>query len=229
VVVKKTAVILTSVALLLPITATGDVTVKFFPGWSFRHQDDEIHDGATLWAIIKQGDAYVLTERTIRLKSFHSPIRDDEGQESGRELIAADREASIIHFTGIDNLKSGPIFLSEIEKPLVNTFNPKIPPSSVDFEIQGKVYTVFVQLSEQNDMSIYMEHGGKQQLLCKYPNVADALSSLQWVADIDRDDAPDLLISASGHYSHVDHRLYLSSVADPGSFVKEVGRYTDGD
>ena len=222
-------VILTSFALLLPVTATGDFAVKFFPGWSYRHQDDQIHDGATLWAIIKQGDSYILSERKIRLKSVHSPIRDDEGQASGRELIATDRESSIIHFTGIDNLKSGPIFLKEIKKPLLSTFNPKIPPSSVDFEFKGKIYTVFVQLSEKNDMTIYMKQGDKKQLLCKYPKAGDALSWLQWVADIDRDDAPDILISASGHYSHVDNRLYLSSFADPDNFVKEVGRYTDGE
>jgi hypothetical protein len=221
--------ILTSIALFLPVTAAGDFAVKFFPGWSYRHQDNEIHDGALLWAIIKQGDSYILTKRKIRLKSVHSPIRDDEGQASGRELIATDRESSIIHLTGIDNLKSGPIFLKEINKPLVNAFNPQIPPSSVDFEFKGKIYTVFVQLSKKKDMSIYVKHGDKKQLLCIYPKVGDALSWLQWVADIDRDDAPDILISASGHYSYIDNRLYLSSFADPDNFVAEVGRYTDGE
>jgi hypothetical protein len=91
-----------SFVLLLPVTASGDFAVKFFPGWGYHHQDDQIHDGATLWAIIKQGDSYILTRRKIRLKSFHSSIRDDEGQASGRELVAKDRESSIIHFTGID-------------------------------------------------------------------------------------------------------------------------------
>jgi len=82
---------------------------------------------------------------------------------------------------------------------------------------------------KKNDMSIYMKHGDKKQLLCVYPKAGDALSWLQWVADIDRDDAPDILISASGHYSNIDNRLYLSSFADPDDFVKEVGRYTDGE
>ena len=218
-----------SFALLLPLTAAADFAVKFFPGWSYHHQDDQIHDGATLWAIIKQGDSYILTKRKIRLKSVYSPDRDDEGQASGRELIASDRDASIIHFTGIDTLKSGPIFLKEIKKPLINTFNPKIPPSSVDFEINGKKYTVYVKLNTKKDMLIYMKHGNKNQLLCVYPKVADALSWLQWVADIDRDNAPDILLSASGHYAYTDNRLYLSSFADPDNFVKEVGRFTDGE
>jgi hypothetical protein len=222
-------VILISFALLLPVTATADFAVKFFPGWSYHHQDDQIHDGATLWAIIKQGDSYILTKRKVRLKSVHSPNRDDEGKASGRELIAPDRDDSIIHFTGIDKLKSGPIFLKEIKKPLINTFNPKIPPSSVDFEIKRKIYTVYVKLNKKNDMSIYMKHGDKKQLLCVYPKAGDALSWLQWVADIDRDNAPDILISASGHYSYIDNRLYLSSFADPDNFVKEVGRFTNGE
>ena len=55
-----------------------------------------------------------------------------------------------------------------------------------------------------------------------------AAATIRWVADIDRDDAPDILISASGHYSYIDYRLYLSSFADPDNFVKEIGRYTDG-
>ena len=222
-------VILISFALLLPVTATADFAVKFFPGWSYHHQDDQIHDGATLWAIIKQGDSYILTKRKVRLKSVHSPNRDDEGKASGRELIAPDRDDSIIHFTGIDKLKSGPIFLKEIKKPLVNTFNPKISPSSVDFEIKRKIYTVYVKLNKKNDMFIYMKHGDKKQLLCVYPKAGDALSWLQWVADIDRDNAPDILISASGHYSYIDNRLYLSSFADPDNFVKEVGRFTNGE
>ena len=221
--------ILISFALLLPVTATGDFTIKFFPGWSYRHQDNQIHDSATLWAIIKQDDSYILTKRKIRLKSVHLPNRDDEGQASGRELIAPDRDFSIIHFTGIDELKSGPIFLKEIREPLVNTFNPKIAPSSIDFEIKGKIYTVYVKLSKKNDMFIYMKQGDKKQLLCVYPKAGDALSWLQWVADIDRDNAPDILISASGHYSYTDNRLYLSSYADPDNFVKEVGRFTDGE
>lgn len=222
-------VILISFALLLPVTATADFAVKFFPGWSYHHQDDQIHDGATLWAIIKQGDSYILTKRKVRLKSVHSPNRDDEGKASGRELIAPDRDDSIIHFTGIDKLKSGPVFLKEIKKPLINTFNPKIPPSSVDFEIKRKIYTVYVKLNKKKDMSIYMKHGDKKQLLCVYPKAGDALSWLQWVADIDRDNAPDILISASGHYSYIDNRLYLSSFADPDNFVKEVGRFTNGE
>ena len=221
--------ILISFAFLLPGTATADFTVKFFPGWSYHHQDDQIHDGATLWAIIKQADSYVLTKRKIRLKSFHSPNRDDEGQASGRELIAPDRDFSIIHFTGIDKLKIGPIFLKEIKKPLVNTFNPKKPPSSVDFDLKEKLYTVYVKLNKKNDMFIYMKHGDKKQLLCVYPKAGDALSWLQWVADIDRDNAPDILISASGHYSYIDNRLYLSSFADSDNFVKEIGRFTDGE
>jgi hypothetical protein len=221
--------ILTSFILLLPVTATGDFPVKFFPGWSYHHQDDQIRDGAILWAVINQGDSYTLTKRKIQLKSFHSPIRDNEGQASGRELVAPDRENSIIHFTGMDQLKPGSIFLKEIKKTLVNTYNPKIPPSSVDFEIKGKVYTVFVRLSKKKDLSVYMKHGKKEQLLCEYPKAADALCWLRWVADIDRDDAPDLLISVGEHYGSIDHRFYLSSFADPGHFVKEVGRYTEGD
>ena len=220
--------ILISFVLLLPVTATGDFDVKFFPGWSYRHQDDEIHDGATLWAIIKQDDSYILTKRKIKLKSVQSPIRDNEGEASGRELVAPDRDSAIIHFSGIDKLKSGPIFLKEIKKPLVNTFNPKTPPSSVDFKINGKIYTVYVSLNKKNDMNIYLKQGDKKQLLCVYPKAGDALSRLQWVADIDRDNAPDILISASGHYSYTDNRLYLSSFADPENFVKEVGRFTDG-
>jgi hypothetical protein len=43
--IGKKKIILTSFALLLPVTAYGDVTVKFFPGWSYRHQDDQIDDG----------------------------------------------------------------------------------------------------------------------------------------------------------------------------------------
>ena len=222
-------VILISLALLLPAMATADFAVKFFPGWSYHHQDDQIHDGARLWAIIKQGDAYILTKRTIKLKSVYSPNRDDEGQASGRELMASDRDASIIHFTGIDNLKSGPIYLKEIRKPLINTFNPKIGPSSADFKINGKVYTVYVKLNAKKDLLIYMKHGDKNQLLCVYPKVSDALSRLQWVADIDRDNEPDILLSASGHYAYTDNRLYLSSFADPDDFVKEVGRFTDGE
>jgi len=221
--------ILTGFILLLPVTATGDFPVKFFLGWGYHHQDDQIHDGATLWAIIKQGDSHILTKRKIRLKSFHSPIRDDEGQASGRELVATDRESSIIHFTGMDKLKPGPIFLKAIKKTLVNTFNPIIPPSLVDFEMKGKIYTVFVHLSKKNDMSIYMKHGDKEQLLCEYQKTADASCWLQWVADIDRDNAPDILISSSGHYAYIDHRFYLSSFAGPENFVKEVGRYTDSD
>ena len=64
--VKK--VILTGVALLMPMVASGDFAVKFFPGWHYRHQDDQIHDGVTLWAIIKQGDSYM--DNRLYLSSF---------------------------------------------------------------------------------------------------------------------------------------------------------------
>ena len=86
-------VILICLTLLLPVAAVADLTVKFFPGYSFHHQADEIHDGAITWAIIKQNDSYVLTKRTIRLKSFNSPNRDDQGQPSGRELVSPDADS----------------------------------------------------------------------------------------------------------------------------------------
>lgn len=49
-------VMLVSLAILLPVLAAADFAVKFFPGWSYHHQDDQIHDGATLWAIIRQDE-----------------------------------------------------------------------------------------------------------------------------------------------------------------------------
>jgi hypothetical protein len=220
--------ILVSAILLVPGQVSGEHPVKFFPGWSYHHQDDQIRDGATLWAVIKNGDSYILTRRNVKIRSFHSPIRDNAGEQSGRELVAADRESSIIHFTGAGNLENGPVSFREFTKPLVNTFNPKIPPGSIDFDFEGSSYTVYVQVNKHKDMSIYLRKGTKTQLLCEYPKVGDALAWLQWVADIDRDNLPDLMVSASGHYSYLDHRFYLSSFAEAGKLVKEVGRFTDG-
>ncbi|NIQ38205.1 MAG: hypothetical protein GTN81_06415 [Proteobacteria bacterium] len=169
-----------------------------------------------------------MTRRTVKIRSFHSPIPDNAGEQSGRELVATDRESSIIHFTSAGNLEEGPVSFREFTKPLVNKFNPKIPPSSIDFDFEGLSYTVYVEVNKQRDMSIYLKKGTKKQLLCAYPKVGDALAWLQWVADIDRDNLPDLMVSGSGHYSHLDHRFYLSTFAETGELAKEVGRFTDG-
>ena len=47
---------------------------------------------------------------------------------------------------------------------------------------------------------------------------------LQWLGDLDGDGRPDLLINHSGYYW--DLSLWLSSLAQPGEWVGEAGRFT---
>ena len=182
---SKIIIILIAVICFLPTLSIAELPVKLFLGWSYQHQDDQIKDGSILWAIIKDNESYILTKRKIKLKSIYSPMHNDDGQKSGRKLIAPDKITSIIHFTDIKNLKEGPIFFKEIKKPLINTFNPKVPSSSIDFEFKGIAYRVTAELNKEKTMSIYLKQGTKKQTLCLYPKVTDALAWFTWVADID--------------------------------------------
>jgi hypothetical protein len=67
--------------------------------------------------------------------------------------------------------------------------------------------------------------GNKTTELVRKEYFEDAIISLIWCGDIDKDQKPDFLINTTHHYNVGAMTLYLSSEAEDGKLVKEVAKF----
>ena len=201
--------------------------VKIFPGWGGFLHDKEIDNNAMVWALLKNNGGYDLKQVKIKMKSEYQPIRDNPGEKSGRILVYPKQGDTILLLTSFAGAAPGPVNVSIYNKILVQNWdNQKVPPSSIDFVFGGKTYTLRVTL---NDFKVILSRNNQTQVLYKSLQVTDPFAALEWVGDLDRDNKPDILIKTSTQYSYQKARLFLSSQAGKGDFVKQVGIYHSGE
>jgi hypothetical protein len=240
--VIKTVIGISLLLLMLPAFETNFVFAEIHvtPG----AQKKKAPAPMTMWSITKKRKSYFLSKRTMSRNSVDKMLAEDlllevEPIKKGdKSLLLPGDGRSIIYFAGIGEFQPGPLVVKEFHKTLVNTFSsaPKKVPltSSVDFEFNYRRYTLSVALESAGvyggwNMRVYLKREKRRQLLCSYREAQDASAWLEWVADIDRDGAPDLLVTTSPHHAMLTTRLYLSSRARKGSLVGEVARFSQGD
>jgi len=219
-------------SIFLPLVVTASVTdckplpVKIFPAWGYFYPSSGLGD-TTVWAILKNDKSYELQKVQVQLGKEQNPIIDGPDDTTGVIVLSPDMDKTILLFTGVENLTPGNISFLDINERLVHDFvNPPTEPRSVNFEFEGRTYKIWVEVKQSEgwkQMSIYIAHEDTKQLLCSYQKASDAIAELNWVADIDRDNKPDLMLTASDHYTLREARLFLSSAAEEGNLLREVG------
>ncbi|MFQ5799565.1 MAG: hypothetical protein ACE5H0_12860 [Bacteroidota bacterium] len=227
---QTTRVVTFFLSLALIVSAMSATPLKFFVGVNVDHPIHVIPDGATLWAVLRHNESYVLKRRQIQVESYQylAPHISDEPLTK-RKLRGPGADRAVIHFAGTLSLKEGPITFNEAKHRLVHySFNKQLrPPTPYKFELAGRIYKIIAEVTQQHrlkSMRILLKSDDASQVLWSHDGVSDPTALVDWVGDLDRDGTPDLLITTGYHYSANTKRLYFSSSAQNSQFVREVGQ-----
>jgi hypothetical protein len=200
--------------------------VKIYPIGDYFNPAYRMSDNSTMWAISKNEESYNLNRVQVRLGKVQSMI-DGSGDTTGSIILSPDTKKTVLLFTGLEDLTPGNITFLDLKETLVNDFGKTITaPRSVEFVFKEDTYKVWAEVQPSDDdkqMDIYIAHKDTKQLLYSYKKTADAIADLDWIADIDRDNKPDLMLITTYHFSYREAKLFLSSTAKEGELLREVG------
>lgn len=207
-----------------------DRGVDFIIGASTPGPRPFLRDGELLWAIQADGNGYRLVRRIAKVESFayRNPARGD-GTFTGQRLVGAGVDRTLVHLSNARGLVEGPVMLGGRDHILVDySFGRENTASSpIAIKLGESMVRVNAEVGAAaggfRSLRVFLESKGRRQEIFAGLEATDPFAKLAWIGDIDRDGAPDLLLSVRVHYSATSHRLYLSSFAERGQLTKHVG------
>jgi hypothetical protein len=172
---------------------------------------------------------YFLEETTVHAERVNDPIVDtDENDKTGWEISDTHPAENLILMRGL-SVETGEVIHSRLSAHEV------LPGDTITFVLEGKSFELFAtgnnvdqggySTVENYKLFLRGEKNGKTvtQLLVAHDNFDDAMVSVIFAGDIDRDHFPDFLMDNARHYNANNPTLYLSSGVATNALVQIVG------
>lgn len=172
--------------------------------------------------------AYELKDVGLIVKRENDPIIDEEDEETGWNIGVEKADDPLVLLSG--PFTEGPVKFADLPK------NQLLPGDTVRFTFQESEYMIFAtgayeEYSEDwfaftsYKLFITGEKQGEKitQLIVGHENFDDAMVTIWFVGDIDRDGLPDLLMENTRHYNVSNPVLYLSGKAGQGKLLRIEG------
>jgi hypothetical protein len=219
-----------AMAFLARAARPAEATVDFIIGASTPQARPFLRNGAVLWAILPAPEGYRLARRVAQVSTFEyrNAARGDE-TFTGQRLLGPGADRALIHLAGSLDLREGPVILDRSEHVLIDQTlgSENTPASPFSFRLGDRLFRVAAEVAAADrgykSLRVLLEDGPRTQELVSSREATDPYAKLAWIGDIDRDGRPDFLLSVRFHYSVTSHRLYLSSLAEPGQLCRHVG------
>ena len=216
----------------MSVSAPQSEIISILPTGTFH--GDEVEEGvdALPWLGLFTGDDgdFVLKQTKIVATRVVDGLLDDEekGEMTGWEISTESGEYPTILIYG-GGLKEGKVEVAEAPGILH-------PDDTSQFEFKGVHYSLYATGSSEfdslsgiryiTDYSLYVvrTHHGKSHtsILVSHADFDDAMTSIIWSGDLDRDGYIDFLIDMSRHYNVSQPTLFLSKPATPEEVVVPV-------
>jgi hypothetical protein len=200
--------------------------------------EDEVEEGVDglpwLGLFTDDGGDFILKQTKIIATRVVDGLLDDEdkGEMTGWEINTESGEYPTILIYG-GGLTEGKVEAAETPATL-------FPGDTSQFEFKGVNYSLYATGSNQfdslsgmryvTDYSLYIvrtDHGKSHtSLLVSHANFDDAMTSILWSGDLDRDGYIDFLIDMSRHYNVSQPTLFLSKPATQGEVVVPVADHS---
>ncbi|WP_257387162.1 hypothetical protein [Tahibacter caeni] len=218
------------------ITATAAAAPQLvLPGEAFHGDEVPARDGETWLALaVTDGKARLQSVR-LKVEAVADPLADDPGDRSARSVAAPGVEA-LVFLRGIAALKPGDVdgFVTSaqtvsVERPLRLGTGAAAPQLAVQC-------AKTVGADDAPDTSICqvtLSDGARTQVIHRTAGERaeadgrvfdDAVVTVTFAGDLDRDGRVDLVIDTSDHYNLDRPTLFLSGAAQPGALVGPVAQ-----
>jgi hypothetical protein len=178
------------------------------------------------WYVLYSKEKRVFLEKaSIDVEIVEDVILDEHGEKTGREVSVDIEGHPILLLNNFSNLTPGEILSSVADR--IYFFED----DSIKAQLHNTEYLVGIKIYDSK-ADLFISNGVKKQLLKEftinkvknspYMFGDDAMPSLIWAGDLDRDNKLDLLLEISEHYNVSEITLFLSSHASNGELIKKV-------
>lgn len=171
--------------------------------------------------LVEQDGRYSLKDVEITIDPVKDDLLDSDDQMTGKS-VKANTPARALFFVRGARFHAGevPTALDPKDEPT--------PLTTTTFRFLGKETVIEATGLDENKMPrkgshLVVQSGNIRQVIYEIrqdPN--DAYWQILWAGDLDHDGKLDLYVQASFHYNVAEHRLFLSSEAQPGEVVHQV-------
>lgn len=188
------------------------------------HGDEVTASSKQAWlGLYKVSDRkYVLKPVKVSITRVHDAIVDEDAKaKTGKRISVAGKEKPVFVFSGIPQLKPGPVTASSITKDHMkpnDTVKAKVGDDTITWSVNGKEKPK----EEYLKFSVVVSNSrGKQTLISAEHASLDQTPTLMWCGDLDGDGKADMIMDTSTDYNLSKVTLFLSTKAKKGKLVGE--------
>jgi hypothetical protein len=194
------------------------------------YHSDEVADDIerkSWFGLFKGKEAYYLKQTQIKAERVHDAVLDEDDSRSGWEISTPGQDTNIVLLSGLQGLSDGTIEVIDLPKQQL------LPGEKHSFSFKGHSYTLYATGNNRKgdsgetiitDYKLYIKAllNDKEvhQMLVAHPDFDDAMVSILFVGDINKDGLPDLLIDTTSHYNALVPTLYLSELGNKKALLK---------
>ncbi len=175
-------------------------------------------------------NGYELIPSRITVEAVYDPLVDAEGEKTGKVVSVRSPIEPIFLVQSLGMLKSGTV------KTLFSEQTILAPGKSLSFTFDNKAEYYLTAFGEGSidstgftslqNYTVELSRGQLSQVILSYSSTNDAVPSLLWAGDLDRDGKLDLLVNATPHYVvYSASTLFLSSMAEDGKLLQKVAMF----
>lgn len=201
------------------------------PGESFHGDEVPARDGERWLALVVAGGKARLQPVALQVTAVNDPLLDGPDDRTGRSVAAPGVDARVF-LRGMAALKPGDVAVAVADTVALTVGEPQqLHLGATTWHLTSTCADAGAERGVE--CTITLDGGGASQTLFTTYGVrqedgrlgfGDAVPSLLFAGDLDRDGRVDLLLDTTDHYNLSRPTLYLSSAAKPGQSVAEVAQ-----
>ncbi len=198
-------------------------------GETFHGDEVPGRDGEVWLALVDDNGKAKLQSTTLKIEAVNDPVGDAPDEKTGRSVAAPGIEP-IVLLRGIASLRTGEVAVAVADTQPMSMATP------LPIAFGGRTLHLAVRCSDDDDAlacNVVLSDGATEQVLFDTVAVrsesgavelADAVPSVLFAGDLDRDGRLDLLIDTTDHSNLSRPTLFLSGAAKKGQHVAQIAQ-----
>jgi hypothetical protein len=217
------------IGLVLLVSASSAQKIEILETGSFHGEEVGAVTGEMWLGLYKRGENYTLLPSTLIIGDFHDEIVDGANEMTGKKVTVAGAGEPLLLLKGGGFLQGS----------LVKTVHDERLQMTGDFdrtyEFENLSYRLKIVSDTKaedgnnfvrNNSKLVLSAGKTSQVLYAVEECDSCFWQVNWIGDLDGDGKLDFYLYLSDHYNVANQKLFLSSEAEQGDLVKEVGEFT---
>ena len=217
------------VSLLLFVSHAAAQKIELLETGQFHGEEVSAVTGEMWLGLYKKGDDYALLPSSLLVQNVHDAVVDAQNEMTGKEVSVAGQGKPLLLLKG-GNFIQGSIIKTVLDEHLqiTNDFDRTYAFENKDYRLTVEAETKAENGYDyiQNNSTLILTVGKQRQVLYTVEECDSCFWQINWIGDLDGDGKLDFYLYLTDHYNVANKKLFLSSEAEKGKLVKEVGEFT---